>query len=47
VTMKDGIIALDQMSGASAGAVRREPAPAAEAVGEEQEAGPYLRLAAG
>ena len=48
VTMKDGAIALDQMSSASAGATRREPAPAAEAVDREtQEDGPYLRLAAG
>ena len=50
VTMKDGAIALDQMSAASAGAMRREPAPApaAEAADlETQETGSFLRLAAG
>jgi putative ABC transport system ATP-binding protein len=47
VTMKDGDIALDQRSSATAGAVR-QPEPAVESAGgEEQETSSYLRLAAG
>jgi putative ABC transport system ATP-binding protein len=48
VTMKDGAIALDQRAVATAGAMRREAAPAADPAGpNSDETGPYLRLAAG
>lgn len=48
VTMKDGSIANDEAARATAGAVRLDPVPVADAAAHGAlESGPYLRLAAG